>query len=87
VRSMVRSRRVGWGARSREINHWMIGRMPVWTTRALYFAYSGDETRTPYTPKRARVPDNAGQFRKLEGEVAGGFMAQTRAMLETGSCS
>jgi hypothetical protein len=61
--------------------------MPVCTTRALYFAYSGDETRTPYAPKRARVPDDAGQFRKLEGEGAGGFGAQACAMLETGSCS
>jgi len=73
VRSMVRRRRVGGEARSSEMSHWMVGNMP-----SLFYLYFSRErelrhlflvrwvkARTPYTPQRARVTDDAGELREL----------------------
>ena len=42
--------------------------------------------RTPYSPERSCVSDDAGQFGELGGDGARWFVAKTGAMLETGSC-
>jgi hypothetical protein len=79
---------VGGGARSREISHWTIGSIPNHSPYGLLFSIRGkvrDETRTPYPPQRSRVPDDAGQFGELGREGAGRLVAQTGAMLQTGS--
>jgi hypothetical protein len=79
---------VGGGVRSREMSHWIVGNKPVVgngeTEFELLYALRGREesaSRTPYSPERARVPDDARQLRELWGERARRVSANTRAVL------